>query len=134
MLGKSGAESLETATIRRTIKLPKLAVSALKRRPRAGTFVFCTSKGTAIKVCNPRNRVWKPLLKRTGRPSDAHIHALCRFAITLLSSHRVPVNAVSDMTGHGNPAITLTIYATAGRDAGRGRRQRERYTRQPNLA
>ncbi len=61
-------------------------------------------------MCNLRNRVWKPLLVKTGLPTNTHIHALRHSAITLLLSERVPVNVVSDMAGHGDPAVTLSIY------------------------
>lgn len=57
-----------------------------------------------------RNRVWNPLLVKAGLPTDTHIHALRHSAITLLLSRRVLVNVVSDMAGHGDPAITLTIF------------------------
>ena len=57
-----------------------------------------------------RNHVWKPLLVKAGLTTDTHIHALRHSAITLLLSRRLLVNVVSDMVGHGDPAITLTIY------------------------
>ena len=82
----------------------------LRRHPRTGEHVFCTSKKTPINVCNLRNRVWNPLLVKAGLPTDTHIHALRHSAITLLLSRRVLVNVVSDMAGHGDPAITLTIF------------------------
>jgi integrase len=109
-LGRNGIGSPKTATSRRTIKLPKLTVEALRQLPRSGEHIFCTSKGTAINVCNLRNRVWKPLLVKVGLPSETHIHALRHSAITLLLSKRVPVNVVSDIAGHGDPSVTLTIY------------------------
>ena len=47
---------------------------------------------------------------KASLPTDIHIHALRHSAITLLLSRRLLVNVVSDMVGHGDPAITLTIY------------------------
>ena len=46
---------------------------------------------------------------RIYREED-HIHALRHSASILLLFRGVPVNVVSDMAGHGDPAITLTIY------------------------
>ena len=110
-LGRKGVGSPKITTSRRTIKLPKLTVGALREHRRNGSdFVFSTSKGTAINVCNLRNRVWQPLLIKAGLPTHTHIHTLRHSAITLLLSNCMPVNVVADMAGHGDPAITLSIY------------------------
>lgn len=50
-LGRNGIGSPKTATSRRTIKLPRMTVEALRRHPRTSEFVFCTGKGTSINVC-----------------------------------------------------------------------------------
>jgi integrase len=109
-LCRDGVSSPKTPASRRRIRLPNLTVKALRRHPRMSEYVFCTGKGTAINVCNLRNRVWKPLLVKAGLPTATHIHALRHSAITLMLSKRVPVNVVSEIAGHGDPAITLTIY------------------------
>jgi integrase len=110
-LTRNGIGSVKTATSRRTIKLPKMTVDALKEDHRNGSgFVFSTCKGTSINVCNLRNRIWKPLLIKAGLPTDTHIHALRHSAITLLLSRGVPVKVVSEMAGHADVSITIAVY------------------------
>jgi integrase len=84
-LTRNGIGSVKTSTSRRTIKLPKMTVDALRKHHRNGSgFVFSTCKGTSINVCNLRNRIWKPLLVKASLPTDTHIHALRHSAITVL--------------------------------------------------
>lgn len=110
-LTRNGIGSVKTNTSRRTIKLPKMTVDALREHHCNGSaFVFSTSKGTAINVCNLRNRIWKPLLVRASLPTDTHIHCLRHSAITLLLSRGVPVKVVSEMAGHAHVSITLAVY------------------------
>jgi len=110
-LTRNGIGSVKTSTSRRTVKLPKLTVAALRQHHRNGSeFVFSTSRGTAINVCNLRNRIWKPLLTKSGLPTDTHIHALRHSAITLLLSKGIPVKVVSEMAGHAHVSITLSVY------------------------
>lgn len=110
-LTRNGVGSVKTSTSRRTVKLSKMTVDALRKHHRNGSaFVFFTSKGTSINVCNLRNRIWKPLLVKVGLPSDTHIHALRHSAITLLLSRGVPVKVVSEMAGHADVSITIAVY------------------------
>ena len=110
-LTRKGIGSVKTSTSKRTVKLPKMTVAALRQLHRNGSeFVFSTSKGTAINVCNLRNRIWKPLLVEVGLPTDTHIHALRHSAITLLLSRGVPVKVVSEMAGHADVSITIAVY------------------------
>jgi hypothetical protein len=110
-LTSNGIGSVKTSTSRRTVKLPKITVAALRKHHRnGGAFVFSTSKGTSINVCNLRNRVWKPLLVKVSLPTDTHIHALRHSAITLLLSKGVPVKVVSEMAGHADVSITIAVY------------------------
>jgi integrase len=103
----------------RTIKLSNMAVAALRqhridaatRSERISEWVFPNSKGDSIHHQNLHNRSWKPLLKRAGLPHSTRFHDLRHSCISLLLSRGVPVHVVSHMAGHGNPAITFTIYA-----------------------
>src|SRR5215217_7186356 len=81
----------KTNSSRRTIKLSKLAIGALRQHPRTAEFVFCTGSGNPINVSNLRNRSWKTLLQKAGLPPNIRLHALCHSAATLLLSRSVPV-------------------------------------------
>lgn len=109
----------KTTAGNRTIKLSRLAVAALQRhrvasaKKRISEWVFPNARGTTIGHQNLHNRSWKPLLKKAGLPHSTRFHDLRHSCITLLLSKGIPVHVVSDMAGHGNPAITWTIYAHA---------------------
>ncbi len=59
------------------------------------------------------NRSWKPLLERAGLPASTRMHDLRHTCATLLLSKGVPVKVVSEMLGHGDVAITLSVYQSA---------------------
>lgn len=107
--GEVGAP--KTKGSRRSVRLSKLAVNALKRHPRNGNQVFCTHRGTALNASNLRNRAWKQLLKRAGLPASTRIHDTRHSAATLLLGKGVPVKVVSEMLGHADVRITLSTYA-----------------------
>ncbi len=100
----------KTASGRRTIRLTALAVGALRKREREGEWIFCSSVGTTIDVCNFHKNSWRPLLRRAGLPR-ARVHDLRHTAATLMLSRGVPVKVVSEMLGHSDVSITLSIYA-----------------------
>ena len=101
----------KTDSSRRTIKLSTLATDALRQHPQKCEWLFPTSRGTTINVNNLRYRSWKQLLERAGLPSGIRIHDLRHSAATLLLSRGVPVKVVSEMLGHSDVSITLSIYA-----------------------
>jgi integrase len=107
----------KTASGYRTIKLSKLAVGALRKhrvesaKLRISEWVFPNSKGSTIHHQNLHNRSWKPLLRKAGLPHSTRFHDLRHSCITLLLSKGIPVKVVSEMAGHGDVAVTLTIYA-----------------------
>jgi integrase len=101
----------KTASGRRTIRLSKLAIQALKQHEQECEWVFCTSKGTTINVNNLRYRSWKRLLRKAGLPSTTRIHDIRHSAATLLLGKGVPVKVVSEMLGHADCSITLSVYA-----------------------
>jgi integrase len=106
----------KTAAGHRTIHLSGLAVAALKEhrlataKQRISEWVFSTKAGRPISVHNIHNRSWKPLLKRAGLPASTRMHDLRHTCATLLLSRSVPVKVVSEMLGHGDVAITLSVY------------------------
>ncbi len=108
--------SPKTAAGNRTIKLSKLAIAALKRhrinaaKLRISEWVFPNTKGTPIGHQNLHNRSWKPLLRNAGLPHSVRFHDLRHSCITLLLSKGIPVKMVSEMAGHGDVAITLSVY------------------------
>ena len=60
---------------------------------------------------NFRKKSWLPLLKRAGLPETTRFHDIRHTAATLLLMRGVPVKVVSEMLGHSDPTITLSIYA-----------------------
>jgi integrase len=101
----------------RTIRLSKLAVAALRKhrvksaKLRISEWVFPNSKGESIHHQNLHNRSWKPLLKRAGLPHSTRFHDLRHSCISLLLARGdVPVKVVSEMAGHADVSITLSVY------------------------
>ncbi len=101
----------KTSAGRRTIRLSRLAVRVLGAHEREGDWVFCSSTGTSLDVHNFRKKSWLPLLKRAGLPKPTRFHDIRHTAATLLLMRGVPVKVVSEMLGHSDPTITLSIYA-----------------------
>ena len=101
---------------RRTIRLSKLAVAALKQhridtaKRRISEWVFPNANGTLIGHQNLHNRSWKPLLKRAGLPHSVRFHDLRHSCISLLLARSVPVKVVSEMAGHADISVTLSVY------------------------
>ena len=100
----------KTSSGRRTIRLSRLATQALSRQPRTAEWIFPSTAGTPIGVCNFHKNSWKPLLKRAGLP-PTKFHDLRHTAATLMLSRGVPVKVVSEMLGHADVSTTLSIYA-----------------------
>jgi integrase len=101
----------KTDSSRRTIKLSRLATEALRQYPQQCEWVFPTSRGTTIDVNNLRYRSWKQLLECAHLPCETRIHDLRHSAATLLLAKGVPIKVVSEMLGHSDVSITLSIYA-----------------------
>lgn len=102
---------------RRTIRLSKLATAALKahklnvaRTGRIAEWVFSTSVGTPLSCHNLHNRSWKPLLKKAGLPHSTRFHDLRHSCISLLLSKGIPIKVISEMAGHADVSITLSVY------------------------
>jgi integrase len=101
----------KTVKSRRSIKLSRLAIYALKRHPRNGEWVFCTRVKTSISVHNLHNRLWRPLLKRADLPQHTRFHDLRHTCATLLLSKGVHPKIVSELLGHSSIEITLDTYS-----------------------
>ena len=103
---------------RRAIRLSKLAVAALKqhrvhaatRSERISEWVFPNARGTTIGHQNLHSRSWKPLLRKAGLPHSVRFHDLRHSCISLLLANGVPVKVVSEMAGHADISVTLSVY------------------------
>lgn len=73
--------------------------------------MFCTASGKPINVSNLRNRSWKRLLGKAGLPTNTRLHDIRHSTATLLLSRGVSVKVVSEMLGHADVGITLSVYA-----------------------
>ena len=106
----------KTACGNRTIRLSKLAIRAFKQhrtnaaKERISEWIFSTKAGTPISVHNVHNRSWRPLLKKAGLPETTRMHDLRHSCISLLLAQGIPVKVVSEMAGHADVSITLSIY------------------------
>jgi integrase len=106
----------KTAASRRTIRLSRLALAALTQhrskaaRQRISEWCFPTVNGKTIGHQNLHNRSWKPLLKRAGLPHSVRFHDMRHSCISLLVSRGVPIKVVSEMAGHADVSITLSVY------------------------
>jgi integrase len=101
---------------RRTIRLSKLAIATLRNhrvksaKSRISEWVFPNAKGTTIGHQNLHNRSWKPLLRRAGLPHSVRFHDMRHSCISLLLARGVPIKVVSEMAGHADVSITLSVY------------------------
>jgi integrase len=106
----------KTSAGRRTIRLSKLAIAALKQHKinaaklRISEWVFPNANGKTIGYQNLHNRSWKPLLRKAGLPHSIRFHDLRHSCISLLLARAVPVKVVSEMAGHADVSITLSAY------------------------
>jgi integrase len=100
----------KTARSNRGIRLPKMAVDALRQLPRSSEWVFSSKNGTSLSVHNLHNRSWKPLLRDAGLP-DIRFHDLRHTCATLLLSKGVHPKLVQELLGHSSIEITLDTYS-----------------------
>jgi len=114
----------KTAKSQRSIKVPKVALQALRRhrvvqleeRMKAGDLwkdhdlVFTTGVGTPISRADLITRSFKPLLLGAGLP-DIRFHDLSHTCATLLLGKGVHVKLVQELLGHSTIAITLDTYS-----------------------
>jgi integrase len=116
----------KTAYSRRSIRLSKLGVAALRQhrarqdrdREALGKawnssldLVFPNVLGGLMIPDNLAKRSFKPLAQKAGLVPEMRFHDLRHTAATLLLSRGVNVKVVSEMLGHADISITLRIYA-----------------------
>jgi integrase len=116
-------EEAKTGASRRRIALPSIAVEGLRHhrarqaqeRLQLGpawqdlNLVFPNTLGGYYDVNNWRARWFSRLLRRAGLPR-IRPHDLRHTSATLLLARGVPVKVVSEMLGHANVGITLSVY------------------------
>jgi integrase len=114
----------KTAKSRRSIKLPDIAISSLRRHRKAQLeeklrlgelfadqgLVFTSRVGTPISRQDLITRSFKPLLKRAELP-DIRFHDLRHTCATLLLGKGVHAKLVQELLGHATISITLDTYS-----------------------
>jgi len=115
---------LKTTKSRRTISLPRVALTALRKhrqrqlqeRLRLGeiwrdyNLVFCTEIGTPLSQSNVRHRSFFPILEKAGLPR-IRFHDLRHTCATLLLSQGVHPKLVQEQLGHSKISTTLDLYS-----------------------
>jgi integrase len=101
----------KTTKSRRSIKLSKSALVALKNHEKTSEWVFSTASGKPINHSNLRIRSWKPLLKKANLPPDTRFHDLRHTCATLLLGKGVHPKIVQELLGHSSISITLDTYS-----------------------
>ncbi|CAA9246761.1 MAG: Integrase [uncultured Chloroflexia bacterium] len=104
-------EAPKTSKGRRSIRLTRASVVALRERAKDSEWVFCTGAGKPVSVHNVHNRSWKPLLKKAGLPPHTRFHDLRHTCATLLLTKGVHPKIVQEMLGHSTISITLDTYS-----------------------
>ena len=104
-------EPPETMKGRRSIRLSRTSVGALRQHERVSEWVFCSRAGTSISVHNLHNRSWKPLLRKADLPLDTRFHDLRHTCATLLLTRGVHPKIVQELLGHSSISITLDTYS-----------------------
>lgn len=114
----------KTARSRRSIRIPKLALAALKKHRKVQLeermklsglwqdydLVFTTGVGTPMSRADLITRSFKPLLRGAGLP-DIRFHDLRHTCATLLLSRGVHAKLVQELLGHSTIAVTLDTYS-----------------------
>jgi integrase len=113
----------KTGKSRRTLKLPQLAVEALRdhligqadERLLAGALwqdhglVFCTSVGTPLGAGNVR-RMFKDVCKLAGIGEDWTPRELRTSFVSLMSLRGVSSEEIARLVGHSSTRVTETVY------------------------
>jgi len=93
----------------RSLRLPDVAVDALRRTPRQGDLLWPGPGGDPIPASSFCKR-WISMRRRAGiRPIN--FHALRHTAATLALEDGIPPHVVSAMLGHASIGTTLGLYA-----------------------
>jgi integrase len=113
----------KTEKSRRTLRLPQLAVDALKTqkarqaedRLKAGVLwqendlVFCTKIGTPLDAANVR-RAFRRAVKSAGIVGEWTPRELRHSFVSLLSANGVTLEAIAQLVGHASTRVTEVVY------------------------
>jgi len=114
-LSKGKTNLPKTSKSRRSIKLSRTALEALKRHKKRQTvlseWVFCTHKGTPISSQNLLWKAWDDTRRKGQLPEGTHLHQLRHTCATLLLQENVHPKLVSSLLGHSTIKQTLDTYS-----------------------
>jgi integrase len=115
--GKLQATPPKTASSRRTIELPDVAVealAALRKQQEStgykGAWVFPDRDGGPRRKSNLIRRSLKPLLSEAGLPNIT-FHSLRHVANSILLAQGESVKVAAERLGHSRTRMTLDVYA-----------------------
>jgi integrase len=114
-LSKGKVSLPKTSQSRRSIKLSRTAIEALKRHKKRQTvlseWVFCTQKGTPIASQNLLWKAWEDVREKVQLQEGTHLHQLRHTCATLLLQENVHPKLVSSLLGHSTIKQTLDTYS-----------------------
>ena len=104
----------KTRKSRRTLGLPRLAVTALRALcpeagPEPGELVFCTAAGQPLDAANVR-RSFRSVCKAAGIGPDWTPRELRHTFVSLMSDSDVAVEEIARLVGHASSKVTETVY------------------------
>jgi integrase len=104
---------VKTPKSRRTLRLPQLAVDALRehqqREGRADGLVFATKSGRAMDAGSVRKE-FRRVVKAAGLEDEWTPRELRHTAVSLLSLGGVPVEEIARIAGHSSTSVTEMVY------------------------
>jgi len=114
-VSKGKANLPKTSKSRRSIKLSRTAMEALKRHKMRQTvlseWVFCTGQGTPISSQSLLWKAWDDIRRKAQLPEGTHLHQLRHTCATLLLQENVHPKLVSSLLGHSTIKQTLDTYS-----------------------
>ena len=114
-LSKGKVNLPKTSKSRRSIKLSRIALEALKRHKMRQTvlseWVFCTNKGQPISSQQLLWKAWEDVRREAQLPEGTHLHQLRHTCATLLLQENVHPKLVSSLLGHSTIKQTLDTYS-----------------------
>ncbi|MCC5579582.1 tyrosine-type recombinase/integrase [Microtetraspora sp. AC03309] len=107
----------KTVKSRRSLKLPRLCVEALRALREKqqdnlveSDLVFRTKTGTALTAHNVRRDFRKVLKLANLAEKDRSPREMRHSFVSLLSDSGVPIKDISRLVGHRNTVVTETVY------------------------
>jgi integrase len=104
----------KTSKSRRTLGLPRLAVTALQALrqetgPQPGELVFCTAAGQPLDAANVR-RSFRAVCKTAGIGPQWTPRELRHTFVSMLSDSDVAVEEIARLVGHASSKVTEMVY------------------------